>query len=469
MSPKPGQHLKSIRKPSLEAKADDPVELAEEEGTEQDAPEMYRTFTDQAIALIGSPTSDGRMLASDIDLSFRSFPLPLMWCKQSTSGHDMSYTVGVIEDARIEGSNVIASGYFLNSPEADEATTQIAHGVSNPSVDLANADYIFTDKDGNELDEDEVWDILWGGDGEYFVTFTKAELIGTTLVSTPAFDTKIKLDAERSSREVAIVASIVADLENLVVTYDPTLFSNPNLLAPTRPTIDKETGRIYGHLAEWGVIYRGAAGSITAPRNHNDYANFHTSQVMLDNGKQLSVGRLTVQGGHAPTDHGVSAATARAHYDNACLAFGLVRVGEDRHGIWFSGIPAPGVDPEVFQQGMTAPLSGDWRDCGVGLDMIAAHAVNSPGFPILSGATGPDGRDVALVASFGGGRPAKKRRSMNTGEAFTQAVADGVVRGLAAAKESEKAAAAEQERLAARDAALARARKLNIASILARA
>ena len=54
-------------------------------------------------------------------------------------------------------------------------------------------------------------------------------------------------------------------------------------------------------------------------------------------------------------------------------------------------------------------------------------------------------------------------------DADVEAVADGVVRGLAAAKESEKAAAAEQERLAARDAALARARKLNIASILARA
>lgn len=198
------------------------------------------------------------------------------------------------------------------------------------------------------------------------------------------------------------VATLTAavDTEPRLRTYDPKLFSDPKLTRPTAPSMNNETGRIYGHLAEWGHVIRG--GRDVTPRNRNGYRNFHTSQVQTADGRQVSVGRLTVQGGHASTDRGMTAGAARAHYDDVTTAFGLVRVGEDQFGIWFSGVPAPGVDPEVFQQGMTAQLSGDWRDCpGAPLDMIAAHAVNSPGFPIYSAMTGPDGREMALVASLG--------------------------------------------------------------------
>ncbi|WP_263999408.1 phage minor head protein [Mycobacterium yunnanensis] len=226
-------------------------------------------------------------------------------------------------------------------------------------------------------------------------------------------------DMSRSPSDVQVLASEVVDepepdfaaaVQSLVAasapaeprlrTYDPHLFSDPKLTRPTAPSMNNETGRIYGHLAEWGHVIRG--GRDVTPRNRNGYRNFHTSQVQTADGRQLSVGRLTVQGGHASTDRGMTAGAARAHYDDVTTAFGLVRVGEDQFGIWFSGVPAPGVDPEVFQQGMTAQLSGDWRDCpGAPLDMIAAHAVNSPGFPIYSAMTGPDGREMALVASLG--------------------------------------------------------------------
>jgi hypothetical protein len=466
--PKPGQHLKSIVKPSATDKAKaafdavaipagdlleaTEVELAEED----DAPEMFRTFTDQAVAPIGVATADKRMFATDIDLTFRSMPLPMQWCEQSSGGHSNSYTVGVIEAMRVEGDLVLASGYMLNTSHADDAMELVGHGVSNPSVDLANAEYVYTDKDGNELEWEDLWDLMDEG-GEYFMTFTKAEVIATTLVSTPAFDTRFTLDTERASREVAIVASVVEQIDSLFASYDPALFGNPNLLRPTRPTMDKETGRIFGHLAEFGQTYRGGNGE-RVPRNFNDYANFHTSQVLLDDGKQLAVGRLTVQGGHASTDCGVSAATARAHYDNAALAFGLVRVGEDRHGIWFSGVPAPGVDPDLFQQGMTAPLSGDWRDCGQGLDMIAAHAVNSPGFPIMSGSTGPDGREVALVAAFGP-RPDKK-----TSGGFTmdrESLKTLLTEVVETLDERKAQRAKDRADAKSRDEALARAAKLS--------
>lgn len=195
-----------------------------------------------------------------------------------------------------------------------------------------------------------------------------------------------------------VAASAVA--EPRLRTYDPRLFEDPKLTRPTAPTMNNETGRIYGHIAEWGHVIRG--GRDVTPRNRNGYRNFHTGQIQTSDGRQLSVGRLTVQGGHASTERGVTVAAARAHYDDVSTAFGLVRVGEDQFGIWFSGVPYPGVDPEVFQQGMVTQLSGDWRDCeGHPLDMIAAHAVNNQGFPIYSALTGPEGRELALVASLG--------------------------------------------------------------------
>lgn len=421
--------------------------------TEQDTTvETFLTFSGY-IGKLGEATSDRRILAADIDLTMREFPHPMAWQKQAVGGHMDSFTVGVVETAEIQGDRVFATGYFLNSPEAVEAADQVKHKVSAPSLDLAAAEYAFSDENGKEI-EGDLFD-WWEENGEPFTYFTKAEQTGFTLVQTPAFDGIDITLGERETRDLTIVASVVASVdEPRVKTYDPALFEDPKLPRPTAPTMNNKTGRIYGHMAEWGHTIRG--GREVTPRNHNGYANFHTSQVQLDNGKQLSVGRLTVQGGHADTTPGVTVATARAHYDNVCTAYGLVRVGEDQFGIWFSGVPAPGVDPETFQMGMTAPISGDWRDCpGHPLDMIGAHAVNSPGFPIYSAVTGPDGQDVALVASLG---PSRKSAKANGGMSFDAETLKTII---------TEAVDAVDQRNAKREAALAHQSRTN--AVLSRA
>lgn len=404
--------------------------------------ETYLTFTDALFAVVGTPTDDRRMLAADIDLTFRDTPLPLQWCEKSRGGHDDSVTIGVIESLSYQDGEVRASGYLLNNEHATKAFELMSHGVANPSVDLGGEFEMFETYDDGTVVTDDNFD----PSRPIFRTITKAKVMATTIVAIPAFgETRISLNAEREPRDRSLVAAAAENFQQYVKTYDPALFDNPRLTRPTAPTMNPETGRIYGHLAEWGHTIRG--GTEPTPRNHNGYLNFHTSQVMLDNGKQLSVGRLTVQGGHASTAPGVTVATARAHYDNVCTAFGLVRVGEDEFGIWFSGVPAPGVDPEIFQMGMTAQLSGDWRDCpGAGLDMIGAHAVNSPGFPIYSAVTGPDGREVALVASLGPSARSAPGRGLPTLADFKAIVAEAL---------AESAQAAELARR--RDAVLARA------------
>ena len=368
-----------------------------QETTMTDA-ETYRTFTDAVIAFTGTPTSDGRMLAANIDLTFRSFPLPLMWTKQNAGGHIDAYTVGVIEDASLVDGKVIASGYMLNSAEADEACDQIAHGVTGPSVDLAAAEWMLTNIDGEELTEDMLADMPNDSAMDLYQTITKAELIGTTLVATPAFgDTALALDSARASRDVAVVASAAEQFTPRV--YDHRLFEDPQLSGPTLPTMGDD-GRIYGHLACFGQCHRSIQSEcVVAPRSRSNYAHFHTSPALrLDTGERLPVGRLTVGTGHASDKFGPGPAIA--HYDNTGTCFALVRVGEDAHGIWFSGVAAPWATAEQIEMGLSSPLSGDWRDFGSGLELIAALAVNTPGFA-ARGRDDEMGRPIALVASLG--------------------------------------------------------------------
>lgn len=364
---------------------------------ENDEGETFRTFTDQPIAFIGIETSDGRMLQKGIDLSVRTPPLPMMWTKQSGMGHMDAYTVGVIESSRIDGDVVRGSGYLLNSAEADEAFEQCSHKVSRPSVDLAAAEWILVDENGKEVSEEDWWDMPM--DAKVVQAMTAAELIGATLVATPAFgDTMLEFDADRSSRTAAVVASAAEAFRPRV--YAAELFADPKLTEPTELQMDPTTGRIFGHLACFGACHRSIqAQCVVAPRSKNDYADFHTSpSVLLDDGSRLAVGRLTVGTGHAPDT--LAAGPALAHYDNTGSCWALVRVYEDEHGIAFSGVAAPWATPEQVEMGLAAPLSGDWRDRGNGLELIAALSVNTPGFAVR-GRTDSMGRPAALVASLG--------------------------------------------------------------------
>lgn len=385
--------------PDPELVASAPATMADE-STEERTVTEYRSFT-SVLAVIGTPTDDGRMFADDIALEFRDFPLPLMWCKQSSGGHYDAYTVGVIEEARVEGKQVIGSGYFLNSEEAMEAAEQAEHGVTGPSVDLGSVDWELRDGKGNPISEEEYWD---DPDMELVQVVLAAKVLAATLVSTPAFgETTITLGDMVERGEEALVAAAALPKPGLidVPAYPAEMFSDPGFDGPTLPHITEE-GRIQGHLAAFNVCHTGIQDAcVIAPRSQTDYAWFHTAPaVKTEDGGRVKVGRLTVGGGHAGPR--LSAGPAIAHYDDAGTCFALVHVGEDEHGIWFSGVPAPGATSEQVAAGLAAPLSGDWRNVGGNLELVAALAVNTPGFPIIaSGATDEHDEPMALVASLG--------------------------------------------------------------------
>lgn len=156
-------------------------------------------------------------------------------------------------------------------------------------------------------------------------------------------------------------------------------FKDPKLDGPTPLTIDA-SGRVYGHLAAWGTCHIGFKDMcVTPPNSKSDYAYFHNGTVVTDEGP-IRTGKITLGGGHADTRLGFQAAAE--HYDDAGAAVADVRAGEDAYGIWVSGMVRPGLEPQRLAQLAAAPLSGDWRRIGKGMELVAALAVNTPGFPI---------------------------------------------------------------------------------------
>lgn len=203
-------------------------------------------------------------------------------------------------------------------------------------------------------------------------------------------------------RERGGVASSDTAPFNLVASanrvYDHTLFERVPLDDP-RVGVIVEGDHVFGYIAQWGVCHIGVQGVCTeAPPSETDYWYYATGVVDTDKG-QVKVGQITMDTGHA--DLTMPARIAVAHYDNTGAAVADVAVGDDTFGIWFSGALRPEVTDQQ-RHGLRAAgrVSGDWRRQGGNLELVAALAVNVPGFPIPHTAIAASGGvQTALVAA----------------------------------------------------------------------
>lgn len=369
---------------------------------------MTRTWTGR-LAPIGEPSGDGRIFKPGGTFGFRTFPLPLMFQKQTSEGHDSSVIVGAIRSGEIREDGMYAEGVLFTSAEAAEAAELLEEGVIRPSIDWCDQEWELADKDGNPVDPEtldpETID-------EVLFQITAGNLMGATLVSKPAFDgTNVTLDPEGGAadapdeeaamddetvNEDEVREALVASGGGMAPVFDRAMFDNPNLTEPTGVHVTPE-GRVIGHIATWNECHIGVGNAcVMAPRSKTGYALFHVSEVDTTEGP-LAVGRLTVGGGHAHPKAGV--VPAREHYDNAGACWAIGRVYEDEVGIAFSGVVHPHATPRQIMDGTSAPLSGDWRRHGGNLEMVAALTVNTPGYPVVRGAADERGRDVSLVAA----------------------------------------------------------------------
>lgn len=163
------------------------------------------------------------------------------------------------------------------------------------------------------------------------------------------------------------------------VTFKRDDFADPKLDRPTALTVTAD-GRVFGHLAKWGTCHIGHTGQcVTPPSSARAYEFFHQGVVPTDDG-DLPVGKITLGTGHAQL--GDNAMAAAAHYDNTGAVVATVRAGEDAHGIYLAGRIVPGTSPERVDELRRSGVSGDWRGVDGSMELVAALAVNVPGFPI---------------------------------------------------------------------------------------
>jgi hypothetical protein len=185
-----------------------------------------------------------------------------------------------------------------------------------------------------------------------------------------------------SLRSSAAPSFMLADPDVLVRPHE--WFEDPHLPAATALTVDGD--RVFGHIAAWETCHTGQGVSVgdgdlcvRPPNSASGYAYYLVGEVDTDDGPR-SVGHITMGTGHAPDRAGPR--VAAAHYDNTGAVIADVACGEDQFGIWFSGALRPGVGAEQVAALRAAALSGDWRRIGGQYELVAALAVNVPGFPI---------------------------------------------------------------------------------------
>lgn len=182
--------------------------------------------------------------------------------------------------------------------------------------------------------------------------------------------------------EALSAAFTVGGQESPLVFPPSSWFTDPKFQGPT-PLAVTADGEVLGHIALWNQCHAGIGDRcVMAPKSAKDYQFFKNGTVLTADGQTVKVGKITMGTGHADKHFGY--VPAADHYDNTGTVASIGNVGEDRFGIWYHGAVVPEADPAEVQQLRRSPISGDWRRINGNLELVAALAVNTPGFPIVS-------------------------------------------------------------------------------------
>lgn len=159
-------------------------------------------------------------------------------------------------------------------------------------------------------------------------------------------------------------------------------FQPSPLEGPTPLTVTAD-GRVTGHAFLWGTCHQGIGDRcVVPPRSAAGYRYFANGQVLTASGNMVKVGKITKGTGHASTRLGW--VPAADHYDNTGTVVAAVAIHEDRWGGQLAGAIVANASEADVAELRRSPISGDWRRINGNLELVAALAVNTPGFPIVS-------------------------------------------------------------------------------------
>ena len=363
-------------------------------------------------------TGDGRLIDKGALFWELDNPTALRHVAKDVGAHDGASSVGrFTKIERQDDGAIYAEGTFDLGSEVgveaarlvrDEVTTGVSMDLDSMAVELRVAKEVLDDMEGepvevqtDEEDEDGMVTVAVIKPDDELSVMTSARIRAATLVAIPAFagatikgtdEVDVDLDnlhgGDKSEED-----TVTASADYMIASARPSKpprawFDNPGLTEPTALHVTDE-GRIYGHLAAWGTCHTGFANEcMTAPHSASNYAYFRTGSVLTDDG-EVATGRITMDTKHA--GRAMSASATVTHYENTGAGVADVAAGEDAYGIWIAGAIRPGVTDEQVRTLRASPLSGDWRKVRGSLELMAALAVNTPGFPVP--------RPAALAAS----------------------------------------------------------------------
>lgn len=341
------------------------------------------------LTVEGAESGDGRLFHLG-SLDWATLPLPLMYQPANVGGHSGSFQVGDITHIARKGNEIFGWGTVFSESLDGEHGAGIRRMIgtngkpssAGVSVDVdkvkdADVEFVYNDDSGHAVKPE-------------MTIFHRGRIRGATLVAFPAF-----VEAKLAFTGDNLTASVDdgCGCGEGVLTAGAYTFTIPDL--PKKEWFDRPTdvkmhgaltvtqeGRVFGRLARKGVTHRSVNRQV--PLNTVDYSRWMNKETIVEGGERVVTGVITMNCGHAPTEHYGTLANRKQHYDNSCSIVANVRIGEDADGVWVAGALRHGVTSEQVATMMGCQLSGDWQphpDRRGTQEFIAALLVPVPGFP----------------------------------------------------------------------------------------
>lgn len=229
-------------------------------------------------------------------------------------------------------------------------------------------------------------------------------------------------------------------------------------LPPGGAGVNYSNGRIFGWVAQSNVPHAGYAKRVVINElGRIDTTEFLRQKFTLDDGTVVKAGAFTMNAGHHRD--GAECETAACQFDDTRTVAGIVTVGMNERGMWFSGAAAPWLsewDRQVFMAcqpsyHLKKAANGSWK-------LSAVLSVPVPGHPsaLLASAVVDRGQvaltAAATMAEVTAAVAAEKSRTVEASVETTLAVveaidyerlADSLVAAMARAEDRKAQEAAE--------------------------
>lgn len=364
-----------------------------------------RIAVEGVVCIEGEPTGDGRVMDHGSIYWDGILPAPIIFDRED--GDHSGVTIGAMTTLERRDNGAIWTVGYLSASEDEEtqalilrATELLSEGavgvslrfdseeveirvkrslIEEEAVEVASVDDTET-----ELSDDEERIIVARYSADDVVYgFTSARVRHLAIV-----DTAASANAHLTITGAVAASGLIGDWSGREHFFNDPVFGDYSVDSRLRydpdrdcwscpPTLNHETGQVFGHITPQGICLRGRPDRCVTPPD-GDLQGFMRAYAPAAGG--LRTGVICVGGSHCGV--GVGAAEATMFYDSTGRAVADVRVGKDRYGVWFAGMARPGATQSDLYDFCSSDVSGHWEYSKAGrMTLVGLPAVNVGGFP----------------------------------------------------------------------------------------